>query len=171
MNLSKRNQHTIECYKKGYRIIDGKIFNPQGKELKVMRDNSGYAKISSYSNGKYKNLFLHKLAAYQKFGELMFQEKIQVRHLDGDRLDFSLENIELGTAMQNRLDMPLEQRKDSAYRSNIKRRKLSQQEVEKIRNDFLNVESKYGFYSKIARLYNVSARVIWGIVHFETYNK
>lgn len=40
---------------------------------------------------------IHRLQAYQKFGDKIYEDGIVVRYLNGDRYDNSYDNIGIGT--------------------------------------------------------------------------
>lgn len=169
MELSIVNLVVIFAYEKGYRISDGKIFNPSGKQLRPRINNNGYPGITIRYNGKSKNLPIHKLAAYQKFGDALFQNKIEVRHLNDDKLDFSLSNIEIGTHQQNHLDRCPQKQKESRLKASLKLKKFSQQEAEEIRNNFFLSNKRRGFMSEMARKYNVCHNTIVNIINKKHY--
>jgi len=54
---------------------------------------------------------IHKFAAYLLYGEKSLEKGVHVRHIDGDVLNLSKENIVLGTARENEMD------KDPSVRS------------------------------------------------------
>jgi hypothetical protein len=171
INLSITNLVIIQAFEKGYRTIDGKIFNPKNKELNPTLSTNGYPKITFIFNKKSKSLYAHKLTAYQKFGDKILQKGIQVRHLNGNKLDFSFSNIEIGTALENKRDIPVEKRKEIAYKSNFNRRKLSIEQAEEIRNEYLTTENKRGFFNRIGIKYSVHRVCIRNIIHNKIYLK
>ena len=91
------NELLIETFEKGYRIIDGIIYNPDGKILKGYVGKRGYRRFSPVRTNHVK---VHRLVAYQKFGDALFEEGIEVRHLDNNKLNNSEDNIALGTHQQ-----------------------------------------------------------------------
>lgn len=95
-------------YKKGYRIIEnGLIVNPEGVVINGHKRKDGYIKISYRDvNNKTKKCMVHRLVAYQKFGEKMYANGILVRHLDGNPSNNSYSNIEIGTQSDNMMDKP-----------------------------------------------------------------
>lgn len=171
MSLSKTNLLTIYAYEKGYRVVGDKIFNPKGIELKISDNYKGYPKITISIKRKTSTLPIHKLVAYQKFGELMFKKGIQVRHLNGNKYDFSNSNIEIGTQCQNRQDIPIEKRKEIGFKSNFKNRKLSKQQADQIRNNYFSLKNKWGFITRTALEYNISNAAIKNIIYNKTYNR
>jgi hypothetical protein len=96
---------------------------------------------------------------------------MQVRHLNGDKLDFSFQNIEIGTSKQNHLDKPIEQRKHAGYLSALTKRKLSIEQATEIRNEHSLLTKKRGFINATARKYNVSRKIIQNIVYYKKYLK
>lgn len=165
MKLSIVNLVVIFAYEKGYRVADGKIFNPSGNQLRPRINNNGYPGITIRYEGKSKNLPIHKLAAYQKFGDALFQDKIEVRHLNDNKLDFSLSNIEIGTHRQNHLDRCPQKEKQSRLKAAFKNKKFSQRQAEEIKNNYLLSNKRRGFASEMARQYNVSHNTITKIIN------
>ncbi len=99
---------------KGYYVDkDGKLFNSSGKELSLSKNNSGqgYLSFNIRVNGsKPTRSFIHKLQAYQKFGDEIFKEGIVVRHADDISTNNSYDNILIGTHSDNMQDIPSERR-------------------------------------------------------------
>ena len=65
----------------------------------------------------------HRLQAYIKYRELMYKKGIMVRHLNGNRLDNSWDNIAIGTAYDNAQDMTLEERRQRGAKIHATRKK------------------------------------------------
>ena len=110
---------------KGYYITDDGTAYSVNKKLKLMikskHDKCQYyyfnIKIDGNKNTK---IEVHRLQAYQKFGDKMFEDGIVVRHLDGNSLNNSYSNIEIGTYKDNSLDIPKDKRMELAvYASNF----------------------------------------------------
>jgi hypothetical protein len=171
MNLSKGNLAIIEAFQKGYKIENGEVINHLHKKINFILSKKGYPIISvSIWNTRYP-VKVHRLAAYQKFGNAIFEKEMQVRHLNGNKLDFSFQNIEIGTSKQNQLDKPIEKRKHAGYLSALRKRKLSIEQATEIRNEYLLLTKKRGFINMTARKYNVHKTLIHNIVHFKSYLK
>ena len=169
MTLSKINLAIIEGSKKGYKVVGDKIYNPKNKILKYSDNNRGYPVISVSINESRTTIPVHKLVAYQKYGSLIFQKNIQVRHLDGNKCNFEYSNIQLGTPSDNRYDIPKQKRKEIAFKANLNRRKLSKQQADELRNTYLSLHKKRGFITNMARFYNVSRSLIKHLIHNKTY--
>lgn len=109
---SKLNNAIIYAFNKGYRVTEeGNAINPNGKIIKGSITKKGYKKFNiRLQNRDTMPVFLHKLCAYQKFGDIVFAADC-VRHIDGNPLNNAWNNIEIGTNGDNRMDMPKEKRK------------------------------------------------------------
>lgn len=115
-SLSKCSAAIIDAYDQGYRVDEGgKLINISGRKLQKRKSfNSIYRKAAVGSGKAYLTFYIHRLAAYQKFGKKMFRDGIVVRHLNGISTDNSLDNIAIGTESQNMRDIPAEKRRASA---------------------------------------------------------
>lgn len=95
---------TIHAFEKGYRVIAGEVFSPSKKKLSLVKNDGGYLCFGIKYNGKSEIVKVHKMVAYQIFGEAAFKPGIHVRHLDGNKINNFPDNIAIGTAMDNHLD-------------------------------------------------------------------
>jgi hypothetical protein len=127
-------------YEKGYRIKDNKCYNPKGKEIKgcIKKHPVPYKQLSIKYNKYARPIFFHSLLAYQLYGEEYFKKGIVARHLDGDSLNNSENNIVLGTMKDNILDIPSKRRSSKNKKSSETRKKLQDGMKEKIINDYKN---------------------------------
>lgn len=114
--LSKSNKALIVAMLKGYKILDdGSIISPFGNEINLYLGKKGYKRFIIRFPSKIfgKNfrgcVFAHRYQAFKKFGISMFNEDLEVRHLNNDSTDNSWNNIEIGTKSQNYHDKPSEQ--------------------------------------------------------------
>ena len=71
------------AYKKGYRVLmDG---TPISKRNHLNGTNcGGYIRLSIRIEGKKEYIMVHRLQAYQKFGDKMFENGLVVRHLNNN---------------------------------------------------------------------------------------
>ena len=76
------------AYNKGYFIDDdGCLISPHtGTKLNPRVNTKGYYDTNIRIDGKLYHLQCHTLAAYQKFGDKIFESEC-VRHLDGNKLN------------------------------------------------------------------------------------
>ena len=94
-------------YLRGYRITElGKCINPIGTEISGYVVNTGYIAISFRYYGKSRQCSIHRMQAFQKYGELIYNKGIEARHKNGIKTDNSYVNILIGTHSQNMMDIP-----------------------------------------------------------------
>ena len=132
----------------GYSISkEGKVKGPKG-DINGYKDDD-YLQFSI--RGENKKIFkirFHKFQAYMKFGDRIFEKGLLVRHLDGNSLNNSWDNLELGNQQQNMLDRKEEDRKNHSKNS----KKLPQEEKEKIAKD----KKENGLsYRQLSKKYNI----------------
>lgn len=112
--MNKQEEITRLSKEKGYYVDkDGNLFNCKNQKLSISKNNkgNGYLSFNIRLNGsKPTRSFIHRLQAFQKFGEDLFKENILVRHLNGVSTDNSYDNILIGTQIDNMLDVPLKKR-------------------------------------------------------------
>ena len=112
MKFSKNNQYIIRAAEKGYKVINGEVISPFSvKPLSLRPDTRGYYrfKIKNDKNVSV-SVNVHRLVAYQKYGDALFEEGIEVRHKDGNQVNNLDDNILIGTHSDNMMDKPKEQR-------------------------------------------------------------
>lgn len=101
--MSKAKYNLIKSYEKGYRIVNNEIIGKRGV-IKGSVGSYGYIEFSVRIGSKSVNIPVHRLVAYQKFGDKIFEGKIVVRHLNGDcKCNFEW-NIAIGSNLDNHLD-------------------------------------------------------------------
>ena len=97
----------VIAVQKGYYIDDFGFLFKSGVEVKGSLFRVGNYTGRKFSlrigSGTYRIKF-GRLMAYQKFGDKIFEAGIVVRHLDGNPLNNSISNIDIGTPSQNCLD-------------------------------------------------------------------
>ena len=140
------------AYEKGYRVAkDGTVLGLRGDPIHPhIRD--GYRRISvRVSDSKSYNAPVHRLVAYQKYGDSTFQEGIEVRHLDGNSLNNAWDNIALGTHSENMMDQPASQRLRKSLVATALVRKFDHKEIMSDRESgmsYKQIMQKHGIKSK-----------------------
>lgn len=122
MKLSKSNQLLITAFNKGYDIDKkGVVYGVKGNPISLVSGKGKEGRLKKYyhftirdKDGKCRRIAVHRFQAFKKFGNDVFKNGIQVRHLNNDAGDNSWENIDIGTQSQNLLDLPKEQRRKMA---------------------------------------------------------
>lgn len=98
------------AYNLGYRVTrKGILLNSNGEEMSCRLDKHGYYERTLRVNSqdkKWTHLMIHRLQAYQKYGDKIYEPGIQVRHFNGNSKDNSFENIGIGSASENQMDKP-----------------------------------------------------------------
>lgn len=154
------NRYKI-AYEKGYRVTkEGQLLNPKGEKIGSI-DANGYKTTTIRINSKNVIIKTHRLQAYQKYGDKLFEDGIVVRHLNGNSLNNSWDNISTGTQVENLKDIPLKQRQLNALQSAHKRIKHSKEFVDELKKEYRVLKS----YAELSRKYNIATSVIWNLIN------
>lgn len=78
------------------------IIGARGRPLKFFLNHKGYETVALSANGKLATKFVHRLIYEYFHGEIPnTQPKMQINHIDGDKRNNSIENLELVTGQEN----------------------------------------------------------------------
>jgi hypothetical protein len=159
MELSKHDELIKLAYSKGYNFtMEGDIIGPSGKNLKLQKTKQAGVKYYRFgvknNRNKKRNVNVHRFIAYHKFGKKIHKPGMYVRHLDNDSLNNSYDNIGIGTASDNQMDRPEEERMACSINAATKRRRFSDKEMEEIREKNKNGSS----YKTLMKEYNISSK-------------
>ena len=147
------NQNEKKAHEKGYRIDDdGKVTGLRGQEIGSY-SQAGYKKfkIRSDSSGKELHVNAHRLQAYQKYGEKIYESGTVVRHLDNDKTNNTKDNIGIGSYSDNCMDQPKEVRVARAKHASSFITKYNKEDVKKFHNE-------HGSYNKTMEHFNISSK-------------
>lgn len=124
--------------------------------LKPFLTSAGYTRVQLFLDGKKKNHFIHRLVAMAFLDNP--QHKTQVNHINGDKVNNNLSNLEWSTPSENG---------KHSYKilGRTPIRKIDVVEVESIRNRYVNGEK----LSHLAKEYQVSPSAIWNMCRGNTY--
>lgn len=171
--MSETDNIMILAYDRGYRVVGGEVISPHTlKPRKLYISNTGYPAFS-YRKPKGEKFVIkaHRMVAYQKYGDKMFQGGLQVRHLDGDKMNFSEDNIVIGTASENMMDIPkpIRERVQAAATRAASRvnRKWSRDMVRAIRNRHNETKS----YKIVMEEFSISSKGTLYYILNHTYLK
>lgn len=166
---SKNAMCLVEASERGYRVDEhGKVVSHVGKILKLNKDTKGYLRFgfNSANHDYVVSVWVHRLVAYQKFGDILFEEDMVVRHLDGNPANNSWDNIEIGTQSDNMMDRPEDSRRAQSKHAASFRRKLTEEEVAWLRHD-----RELGMsYKELMAKYGIAKSTVSYIVNRKTYN-
>ena len=114
---------------RGYTITeDGSVFNPKKRKVGAVHKD-GYIRINIRVNKKTVYFTAHRLQAFKKYGNKIFDKSIVTRHLNGNKLDNSFKNIVIGTNSENMMDIPKEIRVKKALHASSFLKKYKDKEV------------------------------------------
>lgn len=156
-------------------IIDdcGNIFDVElGRYKKQYENKKGYMKVHFYINGKDKGFFVHRLVL-MTFNPTDGMDKLQVNHIDGNKKNNTLSNLEWCTNAENQAH---------AYRIGLHKRESGEQNPSAKLNESEVIQIAEMImcgipHKKIAENFNISAitisairsKRIWGYL-LENYN-
>lgn len=111
-------------FDKGYTVDKyGRLFDKFGHEvIGSISDQGRRCTGVRLDNGKVRRVPFHRMIAYAKFGDDIYIDGMVVRHLDGNPLNNSWDNIEIGTASDNAMDIPRDRRVARSKNANVKYR-------------------------------------------------
>ena len=148
------NEAMLIAYVKGYRVTHiGCVYSPTGNKLKLRPYGKGNNRLVfsvALPDGTKRKIPVHRLQAFQKFSSEMFYDGIEVRHLDNDSQNNNWSNIGIGTASENAMDIPKEER---IHKASLANRKYPINEI------LCNVRNGMP-YSTISRMYGISKSTI-----------
>ena len=153
MGYTKFNKNEIVFFLAGYYVDNSsRMFNKNGRELKGYKRN-GYKTISTLINGKMYSVTLHRFIGLLKYGNRIYTENLLLRHLNGNKLDNSFNNICIGTHKNNTNDVPIKDRKRIGLNAASHRIKYPKELVEEI----IKYHSECKSYKKTMLKYNISS--------------
>lgn len=124
------NQHEKIAHEKGYRVNDEGIVTGLKGSAVGFTHSGGYRKFKIRDDkGNNLDVSIHRLQAYQKFGDSIYEEGMVVRHLDGDPKNNTKDNIAIGTMRDNIMDRPARERLEHALHATSFVRKYDKEEV------------------------------------------
>jgi len=157
--MSKSNEALIEAYNRGYRVSEcgNKLTTPDQVIGQVRTNKDGYPVLSiRIKNGDSFPVLWHRLQAYQKYKEKLFEKGIEVRHKNNIKSDCSHDNILIGTHGENMGDNPPEKRLEYSLLATSKIRKHNASSVKEF-------YSKCKSYAKTMEHFGISSK---GTLHF-----
>ena len=153
------------AFEKGYYVFENKVYNKYGRSRRITNNHKGYPSFTitvgsrKDNTRKIKHVVVHRLVAYQKYKDRLYFDGIQVRHRNGDKEDFSFDNILIGSASENMMDKPRSERHRLACNAANKRRRFNGVEIHDIRK----FHKKYKSYKMTMHKYNIRSK---GSLHY-----
>lgn len=138
--------------------------NQYGRVLKPIRTTDGYSQVTLSKNGKLKATRLHILVAQAFIPNP--ENKPQVNHIDGNRANCHVDNLEWATSKENI---------QHAYKIGLaksgpdhKSSLLTAEQVRYIRRVYKKGDPEFGM-TALGRKFGVHIGVIYGVIHRKTY--
>lgn len=145
---------------------DGKIFSERtNKTLSVQLDKDGYEKVQMMStDGKRHRYSVHRLVL-ENFNPIENMNEFQVNHIDGNKRNNNLSNLEWVTCSENQIHAhKIGLKNQSGEHNNAS--KLTEEQVKEIINMLLEHKYQYG---EIAKKFGVSDDTIGSIKRKERW--
>ena len=99
--VKAHSEETVVAFLEGYVVKqDGRVYSlKSGKFMKPSITRNGYMMLTLSHHGKTKRFHLHRLVAYSFIENPL--NKSQVNHIDGDKTNNSVDNLEWVTPKEN----------------------------------------------------------------------
>ena len=145
------SKNELIAIEKGYSVNkNGTILNKNRKLVKGSIVN-GYYQITVRHENRFLKIKISRIQAYKKFENKIYEKGIMVRHLDGNSLNDSWDNIDIGTNQDNMLDIPKDKRSLRSKNSNVKYSDELVLEIKQYRHEghtYKEIMEKYDISSK-----------------------
>lgn len=154
-DLSKADKFVIAAYNAGYRVdsVGNVVRNGIIKKTYISNNKYRYITFPVYVNNTRLLVCVHRLCAYQKYGDALFENQC-VRHLDGNRFNNAPSNIAIGSFSDNMYDIPESIRLKKAIYASSCVKKLNKHNHKEI----LAYYKKVGSYTKVMEKFNISSK-------------
>jgi hypothetical protein len=170
LRTTTRARATRQALERGYHVTEeGVVISPKGKRRKAQVGSRGYQQFSYVLKTKAgsvnTSIRVHQLVAYQKFGDAAMLEKVVTRHLDGNPANNHVDNIKIGSDLDNHLDKSPEVLALAGIRISRSNRALTDQQVCDLREDRSNGMK----YKDLSKKYKLAKASCISIVHGNSY--
>lgn len=129
----------------------------------------GYLKVGLFRKSKMRQCSVqHQYSVHRLVAEAFIpnpEGKPQVNHIDGDKTNNRVENLEWATSRENTIHAILL----GLNNQHKNKKKLTAEEVEYIRAHCIKGDLQFGM-NALARKFNVCQATIWKVVNFLAYN-
>lgn len=154
-NTKEMFSHYEEIAKSMGYYVDksGQAYSPRGNKVGT-RGKSNYLYFGIRINkSKVIKVYIHRLQAFQKFGDKIYEIGLEIRHLNNNCRDNSLHNIGVGTHTENMLDVPKEVRCYNSINAGNAAKRYSDEQAQEMYQKHLMGMS----YKQIMKEYGISS--------------
>lgn len=159
--MYSRNEAVM--FSKGYTVDKyGRLFNKLGVEVIGSVDNRGYRATGMRTpDNRVVRVYFHRMVAYAKFKNKIYQDGTVVRHLDGNPLNNSWDNIDIGSYSDNMMYIPKSIRVTNAGLANMKYDKDMVNMIKDLRSKglkYADIMKETGIHNKSVISYIINHR-------------
>ena len=159
------NDRIRSAIQRGYHVdVHGDVVSPRGNVLSARERADGRLVVTLRGAGTVGPVLVHRLAAYQKFGERALSG-LQVRHMDNNPTNNAPDNLELGTAAENMADIDEHQRGQRALAAGRASASLSDDQVKQMRLE----RERGATLGELAQMFAVSTSTVSRVCSGERY--
>lgn len=156
---------TIENYEDYYVTTTGRVYSTKSKKfLKPVTSNRGYNFVTLFNDYGKQMCYIHQLVANTYLENP--KNKPAVNHIDGDKLNNNLENLEFVTYSENiqhayKLGLKSQKKGEDAHRSKL---------TDDIVREIIRLKREEGYANAyLGNIFNVNANTIYKIVNGLTW--
>ena len=148
------------AWEKGYYVNGlGEVYS-KWRQLSL-NNYKGYLYFTIRIDDKPRKVNVHRMQAYQKFKDKIYEDNIVVRHLNGNSLDNTFNNIGIGSQSENMFDRPREERIKHGRLAASFNIKYPKELIDEMKVFYNNCKS----YKKTMEKYNISSKgTLWHIL-------
>ena len=148
------------AWEKGYYVNGlGEVYS-KWRQLSL-NNYKGYLCFTIRIDDKPRRVNVHRMQAYQKFKDKIYEDNIVVRHLNGNSLDNTFNNIGIGSQSENMFDRPREERTKHGRLAASFNIKYPKELIDEMKTFYNNCKS----YKQTMEKYNLSSKgTLWHIL-------
>lgn len=153
----------VDKYMQNYNVTrDGQVYSIKSGHILSQRiDRAGYYSVSLSNKSIKRTMYVHRLVALKYVSNP--ENKPQVNHIDGNKLNNHADNLEWVTASENHIHAHATGLKKSSEKHRLTCRKLTPEQISEIRAKYIPRKKGHSTYA-LAREYGVSQQHISDII-------
>jgi len=157
------------AYSRGYRVDKkGLVYNKENNLVILSKNDQGYLIFGTGSRRFKENLFyniaVHRLQAFMKYGKEMYKSRV-VRHLDENKSNNHIDNIRVGSYVDNYHDISKERRRKILHKMAVTKSSLLPTQIKEIKS----LRNQGLYYREIAEKIGISLSWVCMIINNKTH--